>query len=203
MFRVRCLREWWVCGQAWQCPLSKQHPILSAMVGPDGLNHMAYGRVSITEPKTLQLISRFLAYTIPCLYFVGHACGAEPLLVQIILVIRNVTMSCLFWTEIRRDSRLFSHLVSLHAWQYCSTFLSSDVVRGPYIVSPSRLPCFVCINNPVFWSGMQIICWRIHTVNWADCNTHQWIGIFIIYIIHLIISLIRCIQNKLCSYLIC
>ncbi len=32
---------------------------------------------------------------------------------------------------------------------------------------------------------------------------HQWVGVFLIYIIHLIISLIRCIQNKLCSYLIC
>ena len=40
---------------------------------------------------------------------------AEPLIVQIILLIRNITMACLFCTEIRRDSRLFSHFVSLHA----------------------------------------------------------------------------------------
>ncbi len=29
------------------------------------------------------------------------------------------------------------------------------LVRDPYTVSPTRLPCLVCINNPVFWSGMQ------------------------------------------------
>ncbi len=60
----------------------------------------------------------------PCL----PSCRAEHLIVQIITLIRNVTMACLFCTEIRRDSRLFSHFVSLHAWWYCSTFLSSDVI---------------------------------------------------------------------------
>ncbi len=138
------------------------------MVGPDGSIHIAEYR-SLSQKK-LQLISRFLAYTIPCLYFVGFVGGSEPLIVQIIVLITNVTMACLFCTKIRRESHLFSHFVSLHSWRYCSKFLSSDVVGYPQIVSPTRLPCLVCISNP-FWSGMQIICWLIHILNWDYSNT--------------------------------
>jgi hypothetical protein len=75
--------------------LSKQHPILSAMVGLDGSIHMAEYR---SLSQNMQLISRFLAYIIPCLYFVGHACRAEGLIVQIIVLIVDVTMACLFCT---------------------------------------------------------------------------------------------------------
>ncbi len=97
--------EWWGCGQTWPCPLSKQHPILSAMVGPDGSIHMAEYRS--LEPKKLQLISRFLADTIPCLYLVGHACEAEPLIVQIIILIRNVTMAWFFFVQKSGEIRVY------------------------------------------------------------------------------------------------
>jgi hypothetical protein len=53
------------------------------------------------------MISRFLAYTIPCLYFVGHACGSESLIVLINILIFYTTMAGLICTEIRRDLRQF------------------------------------------------------------------------------------------------
>jgi hypothetical protein len=95
----------------------KQHPILSAMVGPDRSIHMAEYRS--LSPKNCNSFRGSwqiqFHHQFPCYYFVGHASGAEPLIVQIIILIMNVTMACLFCTEIRRDSRLFSHFVPLHA----------------------------------------------------------------------------------------
>ncbi len=72
-------------GQFWQCPLSKRHPRLSAMVGPDESIHMAKYR-SLSQNIATDSRFHFLAYTIPCLYFVVHACGLEPLIVLIIIL---------------------------------------------------------------------------------------------------------------------
>ncbi len=129
----------------------------------------------------------------------AHACGAEPLIVQIIILIRNVTVACfILYTNQVRFTCFFSHFISLHAWLYCSTFLSSHVVTEPYIVSPTRLLCLVCINNPVFWSGRHIMCWQIHILNWADCNTfHARIMILVLDTSHFAFSSCHIISHRL------
>ncbi len=42
--------------------------------------------------------------TIPCLCFVGHACGSAPLIMLVVILIYYIIMACLFRTEIRWDS---------------------------------------------------------------------------------------------------
>jgi hypothetical protein len=84
--------NWWVCGQAWRCPLSKQHPILLAMVGPDGSIHMAEYQ-SLSQRNVTH-------FEVPGIYYsmiVGHACGAEPLIVQIIILIRILILGMQRW----------------------------------------------------------------------------------------------------------
>ncbi len=59
----------------------------------------------------MQLISRFLAsYTIPCLYFVGHACGLELLIMLIVILIYYIIMACLFYIQKSGEIHLFVFL---------------------------------------------------------------------------------------------
>ncbi len=52
----------------------------------------------------MQLISRSLACSISCLYFVDLACGSEHLIMLVVILIFYVIMACLFRTEIRWDA---------------------------------------------------------------------------------------------------
>jgi hypothetical protein len=86
-----------------------QYPILSAIGKPAESMHMAkYVNEIATDFEDPGIYDSMFV-------FVGHACGAEHLIVQINVLIVYITIACLFCTEIRRYSRQIFHFVSLHA----------------------------------------------------------------------------------------
>jgi hypothetical protein len=50
--------------------------------------------------------------------------------------------------------------------------LSSDVVRDPYTVSPTRLPCFVCINNHLR-NNQPTVLFTMDKILYSDNNNNN------------------------------
>ncbi len=94
----------------------------------------------------------------------SRAARPEPLIVQIIILIRNVTMACLFCTGIRRDSRLFYHFVPCmldsivrHFWAVMSseilTFCRLHIFHVWYvsIIQYFGQECKLYVDGSMFW----------------------------------------------------